>query len=643
MLPHHGLILSSPALRRLPLTPPFLLQVGVSNSIIDYMLSEEGIPLVPTSGVNETAGVHGLDSLFFSGPILHSSSMGRQQQQLPQVSSWGGDGCTTPRFSHSGSFSAYGPGSRLSPSPGRVFGPSHSFAGHGAERMRQGLKQGPGWDRFGRRLPSAGGRATGARRMSVGEEELRRGRQGMQSQQQRVVRSLELRLPSSAVRGSVDRPRGVSDPSEHSSSTGNVLAGGSGYEPPETPKRASYIGSGSLFGHSRPSQEEASKFFGDLQGAVAQGTPETPKRASYIGSGSLFGDSRPSQEESSRFFGDLQGPAALSTSSHSQSHKAADVFQALPVAQGTPETPKRASYIGSGSLFSDSRPGQEEGSRFFSDLQGSGTSQSVPQQHGSTDRTAFQALPVAQGSSSSYAGSSGAGQAAAPAPNSQLYGQQGLAIHDNPQAHQVSSPTAADLSFAVDGDSVFALAGEQKPQPQPVVPVVKTSGSDGSDSPAARSVADSPVSRLAAQARATAAAVAAVANSAASCSATTSAAESSNRLEGLPRSPANAGSSSSSFLSGQNDSAGYATSASSLPSDAALFSRSGWAAMNHHQQQQPGSQEQQLQGQWSAGGRGGMRDYGPVSLFETPKEPKPRGEASALLPRLATALEHRTG
>jgi hypothetical protein len=361
------------ALRCLLRILPPLLQVGVSNSIIDCMLSEEGIPLVPTSGVNETAGVHGLDSPFFSGPIFHSSSMGRQQQ-LAQVSSWGDGDCTTPRFSHSGSFSAYGPGSRLSPSPGRVFGPSHSFAGHGAERMRQGLNQGPGRDRFGRRLPSAGGRGTGARRLSVGEVELRRGRQGMQGQQQqRVVRSLELRVPSSAVRGSVDRPRGESDPSQHSSSTGKVAVG-SGYEPPETPKRASYIGSGSLFGHSRPSQEEASKFFGDLQGPVAQGTPETPRRASYIGSGSLFGDSRPSQEESSRFFGDLQGPAALATSSHSQSHKAEEVFQALPVAQGTPETPKRASYIGSGSLFGDSRPSQEEGSRFFGDLQGPASS-----------------------------------------------------------------------------------------------------------------------------------------------------------------------------------------------------------------------------------------------------------------------------
>lgn len=94
-------------------------------------------------------------------------------------------------------------------------------------------------------------------------------------------------------------------------------------------------------------------------------------------------------------------------------------------------------------------------------------------------------------------------------------------------------------------------------------------------------------------------------------------------------------------MSGQTDSVAYATSASNLPSDAALFSRSGWAAM--HPAQQPAEQGPQLQGHWSAGGRGGMRDYGPVSLFATPKEPKPRGEASALLPPLTTAWEHRTG
>jgi hypothetical protein len=88
---------------------------------------------------------------------------------------------------------------------------------------------------------------------------------------------------------------------------------------------------------------------------------------------------------------------------------------------------------------------------------------------------------------------------------------------------------------------------------------------------------------------------------------------------------------------GLEPSGAFATSGSNLPSEAALFSRSGWASMHQPQQQQ----QQLMMGQWSVGRQGvNWHDqFGPASLFATPKERAPRPEAAAVLPSLAAAVE----
>jgi hypothetical protein len=122
-------------------------------------------------------------------------------------------------------------------------------------------------------------------------------------------------------------------------------------------------------------------------------------------------------------------------------------------------------------------------------------------------------------------------------------------------------------------------------------------GFSPSDTASVRSGVGSPVSQLAARASAVAAAVAAAA----------AAGEGGNLGAGTSVLPTSG--SSSSFNSGQNDSAAFATSGSNLPSDAALFSRSGWASMHPQQQQQ------QAAHQSNVGARGGGYDHGPKSLF----------------------------
>jgi hypothetical protein len=137
------------------------LQVGVSNSIIDFMLSEEGIPLVPTSGGNED-GVHGLDSPLppsISGPAgFLRRSFGHNRQSVG--SNWD-RGCTTPRFSHSSSFSC-GQGSNRGP-PRERFAHSTSFSGG---QIGQGWNGGPLGERAYRRQVSAGARGGRGRRLS---------------------------------------------------------------------------------------------------------------------------------------------------------------------------------------------------------------------------------------------------------------------------------------------------------------------------------------------------------------------------------------------------------------------------------------------------------------------------------------------
>jgi hypothetical protein len=62
-----------------------------------------------------------------------------------------------------------------------------------------------------------------------------------------------------------------------------------------------------------------------------------------------------------------------------------------------------------------------------------------------------------------------------------------------------------------------------------------------------------------------------------------------------------------------------------------------------HQPQQQQQQQQQLMGQWSVGRHGVNRhdQFGPASLFATPKERAPLSEAAAMLPSLAAAVEEQ--
>lgn len=196
-------------------------------------------------------------------------------------------------------------------------------------------------------------------------------------------------------------------------------------------------------------------------------------------------------------------------------------------------------------------------------------------------------------------------------------------------------------SSVQDGPSAAAAASAS--------PVIQTGSSATAAPPVAASMAaaggagpspgdtdrvSSPISQLAARASAVAAAVAAAA----------SAAEAGEVAGASSRLLQATSSSSNSFNSSQNNSAAFATSASNLASEAALFSRSGWASMDpqhqHHQQQPANQQQQQLAGQFSAGGRGSSDWYvsGPMSLVETPKESRRPGQAAAVLPSLAPAL-----
>jgi hypothetical protein len=84
----------------------------------------------------------------------------------------------------------------------------------------------------------------------------------------------------------------------------------------------------------------------------------------------------------------------------------------------------------------------------------------------------------------------------------------------------------------------------------------------------------------------------------------------------------------------QNDSAAFATSASNLASDAALFSRSGWASMHPQQQQQHMAWQLNV-------GSGGGDDDGPMSLVETPKKSKSHVDTAALMPTSTTAFEQQ--
>jgi len=133
----------------------------------------------------------------------------------------------------------------------------------------------------------------------------------------------------------------------------------------------------------------------------------------------------------------------------------------------------------------------------------------------------------------------------------------------------------------------------------------------------------SPVSHLAAKASAVAAAVAA----AAAASAAGSPRDAASQLQGTAGDQ------------GGNGSSGNNSSSAMFASDAALFSRSGWAGLHMpHQQQQ---QQQQLMGQWSFSRRegGGGDSHGPTSLFATPKDRQPRLEAAAVLPTLPRTAE----